>query len=60
MSQVGAELADLLLGSGDHAGNLGPLVGQRRHDMTFCHSHPRSRSDRGDYRRQADTMALSR
>jgi len=40
MSQVGTKFADLLLGSGDHAGNLGPLVDQRRHDMTFRHIHP--------------------
>ena len=60
VSQVGAELADLLLCSGDHASNLGPLVGQRRHDMTFRHSHPRSRNDRVDYRRQAGTMSARR
>jgi hypothetical protein len=29
MNQISAELAELLLGSGDHAGNLRPLVGQR-------------------------------
>src|SRR5271166_507729 len=28
--------------------------------MTFRHSHPRSRNDRGDYRRQADTMSARR
>src|SRR5271166_1145469 len=33
MSQIGAKLADLPLCSGDHAGNLGPLVGQPRHDI---------------------------
>src|SRR5271165_2599960 len=60
MSQIGAKLAELLLCSGDHAGNLGPLVGQPRHDMTFRHIHPRSRNDRGDYRRQADTMSARR
>jgi hypothetical protein len=29
MNQISAELAELLLGSGDHAANLRPLVGQR-------------------------------
>src|SRR5271165_1658239 len=33
----------------DHAGHLRPLVGQRRHDMTFRHIQPRSRNNRGDY-----------
>jgi hypothetical protein len=37
MNQIGAKLAKLLLCSGDHAGNLGPLVDQRRHDVTFRH-----------------------
>src|SRR5271166_2042508 len=60
MSQIGAKLADLLLCSGDQAGNLGPLVGQPRHDMTFRHIHPRSRNNRGDYRRGADTMSAKR
>jgi hypothetical protein len=27
MNQISAKLAELLLGSGDHASNLGPLVG---------------------------------
>ncbi|HME27896.1 MAG TPA: hypothetical protein VKI44_42350 [Acetobacteraceae bacterium] len=60
MNQIGAKLAELLLCSGDHAGDLGPLVGQRRHDVTFRHIHPRSRNDRGDYLRQADTMSAMR
>ena len=33
MGQTGAKLANRVLWSGDHAGNLGPLVGQRRHDI---------------------------
>jgi hypothetical protein len=57
MSQISAKLAELLLGSGDNAGNLGPLVGQRRHDVTFRHIHPRSQNDRGDYLLQADMMS---
>src|SRR5271169_1772824 len=60
MNQIGAKLAELLLGSGDHTGNFGPLVGQRRHDMTFRHIHPRSQNDRGDYLLQADTMSAMR
>src|SRR5580704_19715690 len=60
MSQISAKLAELLLGSGDHTGNLGPLVGQRRHDVTFRHSHPRSQNDRGDYLLQADMMSAMR
>jgi hypothetical protein len=59
-SAVPAKLAELLLGSGDHAGNLGPLVGQRRHDVTFRHIHPRSQNDRGDYLLQADMMSAMR
>ena len=57
MNQISAKLAELLLGSGDNAGNLGPLVGQRRHDVTFRHIHPRSQNDRGDYLLQADMMS---
>jgi len=60
MNQIGAELAKLLLCSGDHAGDLGPLVGQSRHDVTFRHIHPRSRNDRGDYLLQADMMSAVR
>src|SRR5580704_16251083 len=60
MSQISAKLAELLLGSGDHSGNLGPLVGQRRHDVTFRHIHPRSQNDRGDYLLQADMMSAMR
>ena len=60
MNQIGAKLAKLLLCSGDHAGDLGPLVGQRRHDVTFRHIHPRSRNDRGDYRRQGNMMSAVR
>ena len=60
MNQISAKLAELLLGSGDHAGNLGPLVGQRRHDVTFRHIHPRSQNDRGDYLLQADMMSAMR
>jgi hypothetical protein len=33
MSQIGAKLVHLLLGSGDQAGNLSPLADQRRHDV---------------------------
>jgi hypothetical protein len=57
MNQISAKLAELLLGSSDHAGNLGPLVGQRRHDVTFRHIHPRSKNDRADYLLQADMMS---
>src|SRR5271163_1975167 len=60
MNQISAKLAELLLGSGDHTGNLGPLVGQRRHDVTFRHIHPRSQNDRGDYLLQADMMSAMR
>jgi hypothetical protein len=60
MNQIGAKLAELLLGSGDHTGNLGPLVGQRRHDVTFRPIHPRSPNDRGDYLLQADMMSAMR
>jgi hypothetical protein len=60
MNQISAKLAELLLGSGDHTGNLGPLVGQRRHDVTFRHIHPRSQNDRGDYLLQADMMSALR
>jgi hypothetical protein len=60
MNQISAKLAELLLGSGDHTGSLGPLVGQRRHDVTFRHIHPRSRNDRGDYLLQADMMSAMR
>src|SRR5580658_5733885 len=60
MNQISAKLAELLLGSGDHTGNLGPLVGQRRHDVTFHHYHPRSQNDRGDYLLQADMMSAMR
>jgi hypothetical protein len=34
---IRAKLAELLLCSGDHAGNLGPFVDQRRRDVTFRH-----------------------
>ena len=60
MNQIGAKLAELLLGSGDHTGNLGPLVGQRRHDVTFRHIHPQSQNDRGDYLLQTDMMSAMR
>ena len=60
MNQISAKLAELLLGSGDHAGNLGALVGQRRHDVTFRHIHPRSQNDRGNYLLQADMMSAMR
>src|ERR1700722_10338302 len=60
MNQISAKLAELLLGSGDHTGNLSPLVGQRRHDVTFRHIHPRSQNDRGDYPLQADMMSAMR
>src|SRR5277367_2958015 len=60
MNQISAKLAELLLGSGDHAGNLGPLVGQRRHDVTFRHIHPRSQNDRADYLLQVDMMSAMR
>ena len=60
MNQISAKLAELLLRSGDHAGNLGPLVGQRRHDVTFRHIHPRSQNDRADYLLQADMMSAMR
>src|SRR5271155_4428918 len=60
MNQISAKLAELLLGSVDHAGNLGPLVGQRRHDVTFRHIHPRSQNGQGDYLLQADTMSAMR
>jgi hypothetical protein len=60
MNQISAKLAELLLGSGDHTGNLGPLVGQRRHDVTFRHIHPRSQNNRGDYLLQADMMSAMR
>jgi hypothetical protein len=60
MNQISAKLADLLLGSGDHTGNLGPLVGERRHNVTFRHIHPRSQNDRGDYLLQADMMSAMR
>ena len=59
-TRISAKLAELLLGSGDHAGNLGPLVGQRRHDVTFGHIHPRSQNDRADYLLQADMMSAMR
>jgi hypothetical protein len=39
MNQVSAKLAELRLGSGDHAGNHGPRVGPRRYDVTFRHIH---------------------
>jgi hypothetical protein len=39
MNRISTKLAVLLLGSGN-AGNLGPLVGRRRHDVTFRHIHP--------------------
>src|SRR5271163_3490180 len=60
MNQISAKLAKLLLGSGDHTGNFGPLVGQCRHDVTFRHTHPRSQNDRGDYLLQADMMSAMR
>jgi hypothetical protein len=60
MNQISAKLAELLLGSGDHTGNLDPLVGQRRHDVIFRHIHPRSQNDRGDYLLQADMMSAMR
>ena len=61
MNQIGAQnWPRLLLGSGDHTGNLGPLVGQRRHDVTFRPIHPRSPNDRGDYLLQADMMSAMR
>src|SRR5271169_1225194 len=60
MNQISARLVELLLGSGDHAGNLGPLVGQRRHDVTFRHIHPRSQNDRADYLLQVDMMSAMR
>ena len=34
---IRAKLAELLLCSDDHAGNLGPFVDQRRRDVTFRH-----------------------
>ena len=47
MNQISAKLAELLLGSGDHTGNLGSsLVGQRGHDVILRHIHPRSQNDR--------------
>ena len=60
MGQVGAKLPKLLLCSGDHAGDLSPFAHRRRHDMTSCHSHPRSPNNRGDHRRQADMMSAMR
>jgi hypothetical protein len=60
MNQIGAKLAELVLGAGDHAGNLGPLVGQRRHDVTFRHIRPRSQNDRADYLLQVDMMSAMR
>ena len=60
MNQISAILAELLLGAGDHAGNLGPLVGQRRHDVTFRHIHPRTQNDRADYLLQVDVMSAMR
>jgi hypothetical protein len=60
MNQISAKLAELLLGAGDHAGNLGPLVGQRRHDVTFRHIRPRSQNDRADYLLQVDMMSAMR
>src|SRR5277367_1114433 len=60
MNQISAKLAELLLGSGDHTGNLGPLVGQRRHDVTFRHIHPRSQNDRADCLLQVDMMSAMR
>src|SRR5277367_4341373 len=60
MNQISAKLAELLLGSGDHASDLGPLVGQRRHDVTFRHIHLRSQNDRADYLLQVDMMSAMR
>jgi len=48
MGQIGAKLAKLLLCSDDHAGDLGPLVDQRRHNVTFRRFYPGRRKDRGD------------
>jgi hypothetical protein len=39
MNQISTKLAELRLGSGDHAGNHCPLVGQLQYDVTFRHIH---------------------
>lgn len=47
MNQIRAKLTEVLLYSRDHAGNLGPLVDQRLHNVAFRHDLPRSRKNRG-------------
>jgi hypothetical protein len=60
MNQISAKLAELLLGSGDHAGNLGPLCWPAPTRRDFPPYPSRSQNDRADYHQQADMMSAMR